>query len=430
MNFVARATILNAFKNEVVAPDVRQRTAAHGTDSLHELPSNLTLTIHHDLDAVEAEWRRFEPIADCTAFQAFDWLATWQRHVGAREGVQPAIVVGTFADGNTAFILPFAVEPRRLARRLCWLGQDLADYNAPLLARDYSQRVAPDRFLVIWQELRARMQRDARLRHDWIELEKMPEKIGGQINPFTHLGVTPNASGAYVTQLGSDWQTFYRAKRSSATRRHDRAKHRHMSAIGEVRFTTVTDRDDVRLTIETLMEQKARAFARKGIPDMFARPGCREFFLALAANPDTQSLVHVSRVEVGASWVATNLGVVFGDCYYHVLASYGEGEAAHYGPGARHLRELLAYAIARGLRRFDFTIGDEPYKMEWSDIHLKICDYSTAATWRGAPANAVSIPRRRIKRFIKQTPAVWRFVCRVRAAVGSRLHPQHSPPRS
>ena len=340
----------------------------------------------------------------------------------------PAIVVGTFADGETAFIMPFAIEPRRLARRLCWLGQALADYNAPLLARDFSQRIAPDRFVAVWHELRERLQSNPLSQHDWIELEKMPRTIGGQANPFTHLGVTPNASGAYVTQLSGDWRKFYADRRSSATRRRDRAKRRHMSEFGEVRFVTAADETDARRTVETLMEQKARAFARKGISDMFARPGCRDFFLDLASNPKTRHLVHVSRVEVGTIWAATNLEIVFGDCYYHVLASYGDSEVAHYGPGALHLRELLAHAIGQGLRRFDFTIGDEPYKLEWSDVHVKLCDYSTAATWRGSPANRLSIPRRRLKRFIKQTPFVWRMVCRVRAAVGSLLHPQEIRP--
>ena len=76
---------------------------------------------------------------------------------------------------------------------------------------------------------------------------------------------------------------------------------------------------------------------------------------------------------------AANFGIVFGDCYYHVLASYVDSEVAHYGPGALHLRELLAYAIKRGLKCFDFTIGDEPYKLDWCDTVLKLYDY-TATT--------------------------------------------------
>ena len=94
-------------------------------------------------------------------------------------------------------------------------------------------------------------------------------------------------------------------------------------------------------------------------------------------------LVHVSRLEVGASWAATNLGLTFRDSYYHVLASYDDGELARFGPGAAHLRELLKFAIERGLKRFDFTIGDEPYKRDWCDAEQLLYDYSASATLRG-----------------------------------------------
>ena len=59
-----------------------------------------------------------------------------------------------------------------------------------------------------------------------------------------------------------------------------------------------------------------------------------------------------------------------------MLASYDDSGISHYGPGALHLRELMAYAIGMGLKRFDFTIGDEPYKLEWSDTTLKLYDFA------------------------------------------------------
>jgi CelD/BcsL family acetyltransferase involved in cellulose biosynthesis len=156
---------------------------------------------------------------------------------------------------------------------------------------------------------------------------------------------------------------------------------------------------------------------------MFARPGYREFFLDFASNPATRQLAHVSRLEIGDNLAAANFAITFGDCYYHVLSSYGEGQLSRHGPGSLHLREIMAHAIKRGLRRFDFTIGDEFYKTEWCDLRLKLFDYSAAATWRGWPAAAASIMRRRLKRFIKQTPWVWRMACRIRPAFGALLRP-------
>jgi D-aspartate ligase len=423
---VTRATTLTVLRNAPSPPDVGHAAIAPRAGHRSELPQKLSFHIYGDLAAVESGWRGFERRADCTAFQTFDWLASWHRHVGAREGVRPAIIVGRYSDDEIAFIMPLGVTPERLARRLCWLGQELCDYNAPLLATDFSQRVTREGFLALWRELQAQMQCDPLLGYDWIEFEKMPQKIGTQVNPFTYLRVTPNPSGAHLTHLAENWEKFYTAKRSSATRRRDRTKRRHMSAYGEIRFVTALAPDDTRRTLETLMEQKSRSLARKGIADIFARPGHREFFLDLASNPEHRPLFHISRVDIGGACAAANFGIVFGDCYYHVLASYRDSDISHYGPGALHLRELMAHAIAIGLKRFDFTIGDEPYKLEWSDTTLKLYDFAATATWRGLPARTASMVRRRVKRFIKQTPWAWRLASRARSAIGPLAHPPPS----
>ena len=196
-----------------------------------------------------------------------------------------------------------------------------------------------------------------------------------------------------------------------------------MAEFGEIRFVTATDAADARRTLEILMQQKTRSFARKGIPDMFAAPSHRQFFLDIAADPMLRDFVHVSRLEIGGNIAAANLGMMFGGCYYHMLASYDEDrEFARYGPGALHLRDLLAYAIARGLKCFDFTIGDEPYKLEWCDEELILYDYVAAATWRGHPAAQAATLRRHFKRFLKQTPWAWRAVCRLRSIRGALRH--------
>ena len=111
----------------------------------------IALTLHQDLAAAERDWRHLEANGDCTPFQAFDWLAAWQRNIGALEHVTPAIVIGRRA-GQPLFVLPLAVE-RGVVRRLKFLGQALGDYNAPLLARDFSRIVARDAFAGVWRDI-------------------------------------------------------------------------------------------------------------------------------------------------------------------------------------------------------------------------------------------------------------------------------------
>ncbi len=380
-------------------------------------PAGLSLSIHQDLATIEHTWRAFEATADCTPFQTFDWLSAWQRHIGAPAGVTPAIVIARRGD-DIAMLLPLAVQGA-FVRRLTFLGQDLCDYNAPLLAPGFANEIGADGFAPLWREIRARLQATAALRHDTIAFEKMPEKIGAQRNPLLALGVRLNPSGAYETMLGTDWEQFYAAKRSSATRRRDRTKVKRLGELGEVKFVDPQASAELALTLDALVRQKGKSFARMGVPNIFQRPGYAAFFRELATAPRLRALVHLSRLDVGATWAAVNLGLTFRDCYYHILASYDDGEVARFGPGAAHLRELLRYAIARGCKRFDFTIGDEPYKRDWCESEQRLYDHSAATTWRGWPAFAMSAAWRRAKRAIKKTAPVWNAVVRLRSAVGA-----------
>jgi CelD/BcsL family acetyltransferase involved in cellulose biosynthesis len=398
-----------------VDPPAADRAQARSPAAL----GDIRIAVHEDLPAIERDWRAFEAQADCTAFQSFDWLAAWQRHIGARNGVRPAIVVARDGAGAILFLLPLAVRSAGFARELTWLGSELCDYNAPLLAASFSTRIDAKRFMALWENIARCLQDNPRLRYDFIDLEKMPETVGAQQNPMRHLGGTMTPSGAYLTHLTGDWETFYTAKRSSATRRRDRSKRNRLAEYGEVKFVNPDSDSEILHTLDTLIAQKARSFAHMGVANLFAKPGHAEFYRALATDPATRHLVHVSRLDVGATAAAVNLGLTYRDCYYHLLASYDDGEVSRFGPGAAHLHDLLHQAIDRGFRIFDFTIGDERYKRDWCDTELKLYDFIAAATWRGALVALPMLGAQQLKRRIKQTPVLWNAFSGARAFIGS-----------
>jgi CelD/BcsL family acetyltransferase involved in cellulose biosynthesis len=379
----------------------------------------IRIAVYDDLAAIESEWRAFEPQADGTVFQCFDWLATWQRTIGARNGVQPAIVVGRDGAGAILFLLPLSVRVAGLARELTWLGSELCDYNGPLLAPAFSARVDRARFLALWQEIARSLQAQPRLCFDVIALDKNPDMVGTQQNPMRSLGGAVNPSGAYLTHLSGDWETFYTAARSSATRRRDRTKRKKLGEFGEIKFVTPTTEDDILSSLDTMMAQKARSFARMGVGNLFAKSGYADFYRALAAGPATRPFVHISRLDVGKVPAAVNLALVHRGRYYHLLASYTDCELSRFGPGAAHLHDLMHYAIDRGCAIFDFTIGDESYKRDWCDTELKLYDIIAPVTWRGALVATPKLGARRLKRWIKQTPVVWAITTKLREGLGA-----------
>jgi CelD/BcsL family acetyltransferase involved in cellulose biosynthesis len=310
-------------------------------------------------------------------------------------------------------MLPLAISAHRYGRVLGFLGSELCDYNAPLLAPDFT-RVVPEP-LPLMRRVFAALQ--ARFSYDVVCFDKMPETVGTQANPLVTLPVTLHPSGAYLTQLGTDWEEFYREKRSNSTRQRDRAKRKKLAKFGEVRIVHPTSDEDIATTLDTLMVQKGQAFARMGVGNMFLRPGYGEFYRAMATGPAVRHFIHVSRLQVGDETAAANLGLTFQGRYYYVLASYGDGEMSRFGPGAAHLRDLMQYAIGRGFRIFDFTIGDEPYKREWCGESM-LYDHIAGASVRGVAVAAVLRSARAFKRAIKRNPTLWKAACRLRQLLG------------
>jgi CelD/BcsL family acetyltransferase involved in cellulose biosynthesis len=318
------------------------------------------------------------------------------------------------------FLLPLGIWPG-LVRQLSWLGSDLCDYNAPLLATGFSDSAEAADFPALWREACKILQQRPHHRHDLIVLAKMPEILEAQVNPMLMLGGALNPSGAHFATLSGDWDQFYQAKCSRATRHGDRAKRRRLGQFGEVKLVTPAQPGELSTTLETLFAQKAKAFARMGIPDIFRRPGYREFFLDMALNPATRGMVHVSRLDVGGIPAAINFGLIFRRTYYHLVAGYDDGEVSRFGPGAAHLRDLLRHAIDVGCHRFDFTIGDEPYKARWCDKTLNLYDYTKAVGPRGWPRKAVMLACRPLKRAVKQDARLWNVFAWLRSAIGSRV---------
>jgi len=373
----------------------------------------ISLTLHSSFESAEQIWRALETEGDCSAFQSFGWLSAWQRHVGSAEKIQPCLVSGTDFNGDPLFLLPLGIKTGLMGRRLVWLGGELADYQGPLLAKDFGRNIGL--FADVWARIR-----DMLPHHDIIEFNRQTETIGAQANPFLRGGaVTRNASSAHMTRLSATWDAYYSAKRSSGSKKRDKQKRRKMEELGAVALVKPQSEADILTTLDALMAQKSATFARMGCPDLFARPGYREFYRDLALAPATRDLIQVSHLQVGERIVAANWGVSFKGRYSYVLASYAEqDEASRFGPGLVLLMELMRDATEAGHTEFDFTVGDEAYKGDWCEVEVPLYDRLEAVTVQGWLALLPTLAFRKLKRFVKQTPVLWETFTRLRAWAG------------
>jgi len=381
--------------------------------------SSISVRISTELRDVERTWKSFEEYADGTVFQSFDWLSQWQRHIGAPANVMPVIAIASDEGGVPLIILPLSIRQQGRLRHLTWLGDDLCDYNGPLLSPLFGRFVCGHEFIALWRRILGAIRGDNRLKFDLVSLQRLPEMIGMQRNPFLSLPLLPNTFGAHLATLGTNWDEFYQARRPAKDRKVDRRKFRNLAKYGELRFIEPKEPNAIARTMDLLIRQKRDSYARIQARDIFARPGYCEFFKSISILPALASVVHVTRLDVGDMPVATGFGLCYKSRYYLVLSSYEDNRLALYSPGRAHLCDLMRWAIARRCKLFDFTIGDEPYKREWSDIEVRLFDLLQGVTLLGWLSIAGKGAMRRADLFICKRPALRGPLSRIRRQLGA-----------
>ena len=226
-------------------------------------------------------------------------------------------------------------------------------------------------------------------------------------------------SGAYVANLDGDWETFYAAKRSSSTRKRERRQLKHLAEFGEVRFVDVQDSQDIERTLETLISQKSRSFARMGVDDLFARPGYREFFLDVATDLNVRALTHVSRLDVGATPPPPISACVSATATTSCSRATTTASFRAFGPGRAPARVASATPSTAG-----FSASISPSATSPTSATGPIPSCGCMTIWR-RPRSAARLmvamtgAYRRAKRFIKQSPTLWHAFSKARVLAGS-----------
>ncbi len=355
------------------------------------------------IDAASNDWRGLERRSTAHVFQTWAWVSLWHTHIGQSRNIEPFIVTASSRDGSMHLLLPFGIQTRPGIRTLVWLGGEHADYKGPVISHELMAALTPE-------ATRDMMRRAIALVPgiDVVSLTDMPENLGTSDNPLRAFDHQLSPVASHALALGRDFETLYKAHRSSSSRKKLRQKRRRLEdTTGPTRMKIATHPAERSRAITVLIDQKRVRLEEKGVGDMFAAPEVRAFYRSLAEMHPT--LCQLSTFEAGDEAVAANWGLIWGGRYYYVLSTMTDGAARVHSPGQLHLNELIEWSIAQGLDVFDFTAGDEAYKDDWCDSTTLLFDVYFGLTIKGRVLAQIQANARMAKRRIKNSETLWQY---------------------
>lgn len=315
----------------------------------------LRITRYGSFAEARGAWASVEERAAGYPFQSYGWLELWQETLGAARGCEPRIVLVERPESGEGALLPLGVVRKAGLRGLAWLGAPVSDYLGPLLAGGFGGAA-----------IMAAVEEEARRSGcAFIDLENMPERFADSApSPMAGSGARRLHYAAHGLELPSDPEAYFKERLSSKERYNLRRAEKKLAELGELRFAVAeSEADRVRFT-EAMIEEKRARYRATGAADNFEDEAYGRFYREGARREGLG--IHISALLLNEKPIAAHWGVrdERARAMYFLMPSF-DAAYERYSPGVIFLTRFIQSCVDSGLRRLDFTVGDEVYKDKW-----------------------------------------------------------------
>jgi CelD/BcsL family acetyltransferase involved in cellulose biosynthesis len=312
-----------------------------------------------------------------TAFQHGYWLEAWYQ---AFDDVAPLIaVICDAATGKEIAIVPMISHVRRGIRIVEFADLGVSDNNAPIVAPNAALDAAAANAIgtALVEALRALPDR-----FDLLRLRKMPVQVGGKPNPLVTLGRIGSCSlNGNLVLMGDDYGAYQASIKRMQMPRCWRVFDRHQGA----RFEIATDVARARELLDVMDVQQQARMQKLGSPFVLNDETHARFYREVVRQGLDEGYAVVSALVCDEGVIGTSFGIRQGATYYLLRISHAGDSWSSCSPGLLIIERTMAALHAKGVRRFDLSIGNQDYKRRFGAERVPLTDVSVALSWRGFP---------------------------------------------
>ena len=364
-----------------------------------------------DLSQAEPVWRSLEnPAQFSTPYQRFDFLATWQRQVGGREGLRPFIVIAYDGEHRPLLLLPLALGHQHGVRTARFMGGKHATFNMALWDRDFAAAATAADLDALMTAISEKAEADV------LALVQQPLRWRDLPNPMALLPHQPSANDCPLLAIepGAAPETLV----SNSFRRRLKGKERKLQALPGYRYHVATDDADVTRLLDWFFRIKPLRMAEQKLPNVFAEPGIEDFVRTAC----TTSLaggghaIDIHALECDEEVIAIFAGVADGHRFSMMFNTYTMSANSKYSPGLILMRDIIDRHAAQNYRALDLGIGSDDYKRLFCKDDEPILDSFIPLSLRGRLAATAMSGVNRAKRMVKHNPALFEMAQKLRSA--------------
>jgi CelD/BcsL family acetyltransferase involved in cellulose biosynthesis len=331
-----------------------------------------------------------------TPFQGPDWIEAWYATVGGTREAEPLIVFVTDRETGQAVITLPLIRRREGGRDVITFADlGVTDYNAPILGPASPVTAVAARRL--WASIVKALPAV-----DLFVFRKMPVEVRGRPNPLALLrGVSPSHSPGFSIAMPDDWEAYLRSLAKKFRKELGRSL-RLFEKEGGQALRRIESVDEAQAILPVMNAQQRARLEEVGHTLALDEENYYAFYEGLVRTGLETGTTILTTLTANGEIVAALLGVTDGLSFAMVRLSHAGGDWMKIGPGRLVIERTMHALHEKGIRHFDFSIGDYPYKSGFGVEPSPLVDLISAQSWRGRGSAASDLAKAAIKRALER----------------------------
>jgi len=292
-----------------------------------------------------------------------EWLSSWWEVFGGQERLS----LVTVADGGRIVGIAPLMITRVIGaagfaiRKLTFVGDGLTDCHDVLIAGERREEVlhALLKFVVEgsenWDAIHFR-----NVRGDSPNLPMLRDAFGDA--PFGYVERV-NIRSPYIS-IDRDWTDYYGALGKNV-RSDLRRRLNHLAKLGKAEFIRLHDVDDVADTLAMIRSMHVKCRGARGEISWYTNEKRFRFASLIVKRFGDRKWLDLVFFKLNDRVIAYYLGFVHNSIVYFWNTGF-DPEFAAVSPGKLLLHYWIRDSFAQGYREFDFMVGEESYKLQWT----------------------------------------------------------------
>lgn len=310
------------------------------------------------LRAAGARWRAcLEESDNDNPFLELEWVLPWWESYG--EG-RTLLVLEVSQGGQVIGYGPFMMTPGLVFTEVNFIGYPLANCMG-LIALPGKMR----------QTAAALLDHLLRLKHDVVfslhGLDRSLESYSCLVGLLQEKEIPFSASSVIspFIKTGEPFQDYMRAKAKHNSIRNIRAKEKKLSQLGTLAYAELEEKD-----MERAFDLHAKRWATRWDVSGFTSERGRRFFTkVMSGGNHVRAVVPVMTVD--GKPVAFGYALLCNGRYLLYRIAHDD-DFAVFSPGKILTKHMIEQCFDKGPSLFDFSVGYERFKLEWSSDHTYV----------------------------------------------------------